>query len=102
VSRSISQDTTPTRCTAKLRTDVLPYEALEAITLAVTCWKFGHATSVTCSWGLIKKAYLLELEFSRIDQVESGTKPLESRPLYHMTLWQKGFPEDSKCVNDQE
>ena len=102
MSRSISQDTTLTRCTAKLRTDVLPYEALEAIIQAMTCWRFGHETLVTCSWELIQKTHLLDFEFPRIDQVDSRTKPLESRPLYHMTLWQKGFPENSKCVNDQE
>ena len=79
--------------------DVLPHEALEAIIVAVTCWKLGHQTLVTCSWKLIQETYLLELKFSRIDQVESRTKPLESRPLYHMTLWQNGFPEYSKCVN---
>ena len=83
---------------------MLPYEALEAIIQAMTCWEFGHETLATCprSWELISKAHLLDLEFPRIDQVDSRTKPLESRPLYHVTLWQKDFPENAKRVNDQE
>ncbi len=37
VNCPITRNTTLTRCTAKLRTEVLPVEALEAIILATTC-----------------------------------------------------------------
>ena len=67
-----------TRCTEKLRTAVLPYDALEATMLAVTCY------TLTEKCGLIRKrgTYFFDPELSGVDEVQSGSKPFASRSFY--------------------
>ena len=87
-----------TRCTAKLRTAVLPQDALEAIMLAVTCCILAEK----CRHVRMCKTHLLEFEFSGVDQVQRRSKPIESRSFHPRMAWKKGRPTNTKRVNDEE
>jgi hypothetical protein len=47
------------------------------------------------------KTHLLEFEFSRVDEVQSRSKPFESRSFHPRTAWEKGRPKNTERVNNE-
>lgn len=87
-----------TRCTAKFMTAALPPAAVEATKEATTC--YGHIRLEARETQ--RRAYLLELELARVEEVQGRAKPGEARVLDPLTTREILGPSDSEAIDQEE